>query len=208
MVVIQVQLQPHPSKFNGYSKHPFVYNIQKPKKLYLQPKAMSSRTQRIMESISVGGEVGGAGGAYSYEALKRLDNLWSSICSAQTETAVVQEPRQVVTNTPGLFSQSDMANKEVDKFDVLVCGGTLGIFVATALSLKGLRVGVVERNLLKGREQEWNISRKELLELVEVGVLTEDDIEQATTSVFNPNRCGFESKGEIWVSNILNLGVS
>ncbi|KAI3774888.1 hypothetical protein L1987_49451 [Smallanthus sonchifolius] len=165
MVVIQVQLQPHPSKFNGYSQHPFVYNIQRPKKLSLQPKALSSRTQRIMEGIAVGGEVGGAGGAYSYEALKRLDNLWSSICSDQT---VVQEPRQVVTNTPGLFSQSDMANKEVDTFDVLVCGGTLGIFIAAAMSLKGLRVGVVERNLLKGREQEWNISRKELLELVEV----------------------------------------
>lgn len=29
------------------------------------------------------GEVGGAGGAYSYEALKRLDQLWSSLCSAQ-----------------------------------------------------------------------------------------------------------------------------
>lgn len=37
-----------------------------------------------MESISVSGEVGGAGGAYSYNALKRLDQLWSSICSAQT----------------------------------------------------------------------------------------------------------------------------
>ena len=30
------------------------------------------------------GEVGGAGGAYSYNALKRLDKLWSDICSAQT----------------------------------------------------------------------------------------------------------------------------
>lgn len=28
------------------------------------------------------GEVGGAGGAYSYEALKRLDRVWSGICSA------------------------------------------------------------------------------------------------------------------------------
>jgi len=36
-----------------------------------------------MESVSVSGEVGGAGGAYSYEALKRLDKLWSSICSSQ-----------------------------------------------------------------------------------------------------------------------------
>ncbi|KVH93083.1 hypothetical protein Ccrd_004874 [Cynara cardunculus var. scolymus] len=183
MVVIQVQLQTHPSKFNGFSQHPSVYNIQRSKKLSLQAKAISSRTQRIMESISVGGEVGGAGGAYSYDALKRLDNLWSSICSDQR---VVQEPKQVVSNTPGLFSESDIAEKEVDKFDVLVCGGTLGIFVATALSLKGLRVGIVERNQLKGREQEWNISRKELLELVEVGILTEDEIELTTTSVFNP----------------------
>lgn len=39
-----------------------------------------------MESVSVSGEVGGAGGAYSYEALKRLDQLWSSICSAQDGT--------------------------------------------------------------------------------------------------------------------------
>lgn len=29
------------------------------------------------------GEVGGAGGAYSYEALKRLDKIWSGISSAQ-----------------------------------------------------------------------------------------------------------------------------
>lgn len=36
------------------------------------------------------------------------------------------------------------------------------------------------------REQEWNISRNELLELVEVGILTEDDIDQAIATSFNP----------------------
>ncbi|XP_073142615.1 uncharacterized protein [Henckelia pumila] len=144
------------------------------RKLCLQAQASSpSRTQRIMESIPVNGEVGGAGGAYSYNALKRMDNLWSSICSASP-----------------------------------VCGGTLGIFVATALSSRGLRVGIVEKAALQGREQEWNISRKELLELVEVGILTEDDIDRVTSATFNPNRCGFERKGEIWVNDILNLGVS
>lgn len=171
----------------------------------LQTQALPSRTQRIMESISVSGEVGGAGGAYSYSALKRLDQLWSSICSAQT---VYQEPRKVVSSVPGLFKHSAVDDKAVETFDVLVCGGTLGIFIATALSSKGLRVGVVERNILKGREQEWNISRKELLELVEAGILVEDDIKQVTAAKFNPNRCGFEGKGEIWVEDILNLGVS
>ncbi|KAL3572940.1 hypothetical protein D5086_026844 [Populus alba] len=171
----------------------------------LQAQALPSRTQRIMESIAVEGEVGGAGGAYSYNALKRLDHIWSSICSTVT---VSQEPQQVVSSIPGVSSHSDLTGKVVDKFDVVVCGGTLGIFIATALSAKGLQVGVVERNTLKGREQEWNISRKELLELVDVGILEENDIEQAIAMNFNPNRCGFEDKGEIWVKDILNLGVS
>lgn len=128
---------------------------------------------------------------------------------------VVEEPKKVVSSIPGLFSNSDLANKAVDTFDVLICGGTLGIFIATALCFKGLRVGIVERNVLKGvrncsvkfileynvlyyellmdilvindqREQEWNISRKELMELVEIGVLLKDDIEQVTAAKFNP----------------------
>ncbi|GAB2233793.1 hypothetical protein Droror1_Dr00003022 [Drosera rotundifolia] len=164
-----------------------------------------SRTQRIMERISSTGEVGGAGGAYSYSALKRLDQLWSAICTAP---AVAAEPPEIVSSVPGLFSQPQLAGKAIDKFDVLVCGGTLGIFIAAALEAKGLKVGVVERNVLKGREQEWNISRKELLELVKAGVLFKEDIEQATAVKFNPSRCGFEGKGEIWVEDILNLGIS
>ncbi|XP_021743174.1 uncharacterized protein LOC110709269 isoform X1 [Chenopodium quinoa] len=163
-----------------------------------------TRTQRIMESISVGTEAGGAGGSYSYTALKRLDQLWTNICSAETVT----KPPQVVTSITGPFVHDDASGKSVENFDVIVCGGTLGIFIATALCAKGLKVGIVERNILKGREQEWNISRKEFLELVKVGILNEDNIEQAISAEFNPNRCGFEEKGEIWVKDILNIGIS
>lgn len=38
----------------------------------------------IMDKISSGEEVGGAGGAYSYNTLKRLDQIWSSICEVQS----------------------------------------------------------------------------------------------------------------------------
>lgn len=55
-----------------------------------------------------------------------------------------------------------------EAFDVVVCGGTLGVFVAAALARVGHRVAVVERAELRGRAQEWNISRKELEELREV----------------------------------------
>jgi glycine/D-amino acid oxidase-like deaminating enzyme len=44
-------------------------------------------------------------------------------------------------------------------FDAVVSGGTLGIFMACALQKRGFRVCVVERGPLKGRTQEWNISR-------------------------------------------------
>lgn len=40
--------------------------------------------------------------------------------------------------------------------------------------------------LIDQREQEWNISRKEMMELVEVGILKEEDIEHATSATFNP----------------------
>ncbi|EOX93300.1 Lycopene beta/epsilon cyclase protein isoform 3 [Theobroma cacao] len=195
---MMVPLRPCNGVSQYLSKSPMVHTKRQTtvRNIYMkaQTQAVPSRTQRIMESISVGGEVGGAGGAYSYSALKRLDKIWSSICSAET---VQQEPQQVVSDFPGVFSHSALAEKAVHKFDVVVCGGTLGIFIATALSVKGLK-----------REQEWNISRKELMELVEAGILNENDIEEATAVSFNPNRCGFENKGEIWVEDILNLGIS
>ncbi|GFP92985.1 hypothetical protein PHJA_001442800 [Phtheirospermum japonicum] len=70
--------------------------------------------ERIMESIPVNGEVGGAGGAYSYNALKTLDDVWSSIFSS---SPVVEEPRQVVSNVPSLFSKFEQAEKCNDIFN-------------------------------------------------------------------------------------------
>ncbi|GMG98700.1 hypothetical protein Nepgr_000540 [Nepenthes gracilis] len=195
----------HPKLVHGTSHYPSLERRSSMRArpcISFQAQPSPSRTQRIMENISFTAEVGGAGGAYSYSALKRLDKLWSNICSATTE------PQKVVSSVSGSFFHSEKADNAVEKFDVLVCGGTLGIFIAAALCAKGLQIGIVERNILKGREQEWNISRKELLELVKVGILLEEDIEQATAIKFNPNRCGFAGKGEIWVEDILNIGIS
>ncbi|CAO2824112.1 unnamed protein product [Amaranthus hypochondriacus] len=207
MVVLQLHYHQwlQPKDYNGFflSRNSYTPKIARPSTT-LCSQSSPTRTQRIMESISVGAEVGGAGGVSSYSALKRLDQIWTNICSTET----VNKPPQVVTTVGGPFTRSEVSGKLVDDFDVVVCGGTLGIFIATALCAKGLTVGIVERNILQGREQEWNISRKELLELVEVGILDEDAIEQAIAAEFNPNRCGFEEKGDIWVKDILNIGIS
>ncbi len=40
--------------------------------------------------------------------------------------------------------------EEEQVFDAVVCGGTLGVFLATALALKGMKVAIVERGPLRG----------------------------------------------------------
>lgn len=84
------------------------------------PGPAPSRTQMIMDKISSGEEVGGAGGAYSYNALKRLDQIWSSICEAQSDSKVPE----VVTRVQGPLVDYDLGDGS-EIFDVLVCGGTL-----------------------------------------------------------------------------------
>lgn len=189
------------------------------------------------------------------------------------------------------------------QYDVAVCGGTLGVFLATALAQRGFRVALVEGGPLRGRDQvkspqrgmqlrppmpitlwvglarafdrlitlapwaqEWNISRKECMELVEVrcdlprtcvalslpqahtaglwagllfalrrcppipslyfsfllhlvcivthalpnvlalqlGILSEAELESVIVMEFNPVRVGFAGAGEVWTRDVLN----
>ncbi len=62
-------------------------------------------------------------------------------------------------------------------FDVVVAGGTLGLFVALSLQLRGARVCIVERRRIEGRTQEWNSSRAELQVLVKLGLITQEQLE-------------------------------
>ncbi|BFI33798.1 hypothetical protein MPTK2_4g18450 [Marchantia polymorpha subsp. ruderalis] len=164
-----------------------------------------SRTQRIMESIPTGEEAGGAGGTSSYESLKRVDKQWKMVRSMEP---VKGSPPEVVRRLDGqMLGTSDRAALS-GSFDVVVCGGTLGVFVATALAQRGFKVAIVEKGQLRGRMQEWNISRKELFELVKLGVLNAEEAEQVITVDFNPNRVGFGAGSDIWVKDILHLGVS
>jgi flavin-dependent dehydrogenase len=71
-----------------------------------------------------------------------------------------------------LRSQRD---KPLD-YDIIVCGGNLGIFFAMAMQLKGENVCVVDGGDLIDDEQEWFLSVDELEELRGLGVVTGEDI--------------------------------
>jgi lycopene cyclase CruP len=96
---------------------------------------------------------------------------------------------------------------EAVEWDVVICGGTLGVLVGLGLAQRGWRVALLERGRLQGRQQEWNISRRELVALTDLGLLTVAELEEVIASEYNPARIQFGDGEPLWVDNVLNVGV-
>ncbi|GLC38248.1 hypothetical protein PLESTB_000941300 [Pleodorina starrii] len=142
-----------------------------------------SLTERIfaqVDALAADAQAQGAGGRTTYAAFQAAEQQWARI----REGPPTGPAPRFVTESPQPLAAAP-------EFDVVVCGGTLGIFSAAALARRGLRVAVLERGPLRGRAQEWNISRKELLELEHVGVATREELEACVAIEFNPVRVGF-----------------
>ena len=88
-------------------------------------------------------------------ALKQADDRWTELRSSSSP-----EPTQVISKINTTLAHLD--------YDVIVAGGTLGLPIALTLAIQGHKVAILERGILKGREQEWNISRDELRGLVDL----------------------------------------
>lgn len=125
--------------------------------------------------------------------LRRSDRILTSL---RTDRAPI----------PTVVKENNQPLDTVD-WDVIVCGGTLGILIGCALAVQGVKVGLIERGVLRGREQEWNISRQELEVFVELNLLTNAELEKAIATEYNPARVSFQGGTEVWVEDVLNIGV-
>lgn len=125
--------------------------------------------------------------------LRRTDNILTSL---RTDNTVI--PNVVKENPQPLNSV---------EWDVIISGGTLGILIGCALAVRGVRVALLERGILQGREQEWNISRKELEVFRELDLLTAAELEKTIVTKYNPARVSFQGGTEVWVEDVLNIGV-
>ena len=196
-------------------------------------------TERMFSKIPTENQAGGAGGSSTLNAFKRAEKNWERLKAFKPfnyDKNVLQwtqdghgPPPQFVS-TDGAFGNpmcweklKNSAGKQLD-YDVVVCGGTLGIFFGLYLQLQGHSVCVVEAGKLRGREQEWNISMDELTELLELGIITQEDIDAVITTEFPACRSGFKNKevtpleggyfqnGEVGYEtltpDVLNLGVT
>ncbi len=125
--------------------------------------------------------------------LRAIDQRWQALKQGKFH------PIQVITQEAEKLGEKDC--------DVAIAGGTLGILLATALQLQGWQVAVIERGILKGREQEWNISRQELQTFLKLELLTPTELETAIATEYNPARLSFYQGYELWVNDVLNIGV-
>ncbi|HEY9808193.1 MAG TPA: FAD-binding oxidoreductase [Halomicronema sp.] len=130
----------------------------------------------------------------AYSGLQQADRLWQNIRDSVSSEVpvVVKESNQNLGNV---------------NWDVVICGGTLGVFIGTALAIRGFRVALIERGFLRGREQEWNVSRQELQVFLDLLLLTEPELNEAIVTEYNPARVSFFEGKEVWIRDVLNIGV-
>jgi lycopene cyclase CruP len=126
-------------------------------------------------------------------AIRNADRFWQSY---RTNSRPIPT---VITENPDAL--------DAIEWDAVICGGTLGIIMGAALAQRGWRVAVLERGILRGRDQEWNISRQELQVLVELDLLTVEELEQVIATQYNPARLTFHEGIELTVEDVLNIGV-
>lgn len=126
-------------------------------------------------------------------SLRKVDRLWENL-------------KQNTAPVPEAVKHSQQPLETID-FDIVISGATLGILIGTALAVRGWRVALLERGTLRGRDQEWNISRQELEAFVELNLLSVAEIEKAVATEYNPARISFPDTPDIWVRDVLNIGV-
>ncbi len=77
-----------------------------------------------------------------------------------------------------VITEDRPALPDIDTFDIIYAGGGLNLLNAAVMTRRyGLRVLVFDRFTVGAVHREWNISREELQELLDVGLLTQGELE-------------------------------
>jgi lycopene cyclase CruA len=102
----------------------------------------------------------------------------------------------------------------LDTFAIIYAGGGLNLLNAAVMTLRyGLRVLVFDRFTVGAVHREWNISREELQELLDVGLLTTDELESICQREYKSGLVRFHAANiqvepaELHLQDVLNIAV-
>jgi lycopene cyclase CruA len=136
--------------------------------------------------------------------LQDLNNAWQNMLlsgASRTYTeVVVSEERPLLP--------------AVDTFDIIYAGGGLNLLNAAVMTLRyGLRVLVFDRFTVGAVHREWNISRQELQELLDVGLLTPAELETVIQREYSDGLVRFHpahiqvAAAELHLKDVLNIAI-
>src|SRR5947209_17886168 len=141
-------------------------------------------------------------GAAHLRRLQDLNATWQNMllsgATRQFAEVVVTEERPSLPKT--------------DTFDIIYAGGGLNLLNAAIMTLRyDLRVLVFDRFTVGAVHREWNISREELRELLDVGLLTTDELETVIQREYEDGIVRFHSANiatpaaELHLKNVLDV---
>lgn len=131
--------------------------------------------------------------------LLTIDRYWDDL--GEPVPSVIRDGSEMSPATP--LSAS---------FDLFYAGGTLGLLHAAVMVKKyGRRVIVVDRETPARSSRDWNISRSELLRLVETGVFSEEEIDSVIVRKYRSGWVEFNSpapsRKRLYIDDVLDCAV-
>lgn len=116
--------------------------------------------------------------------------------------------------TEVVVTEDRPAVQAIDTFDIIYAGGGLNLLNAAVMTKRyGLRVLVFDRFTVGAVHREWNISREELQELLEVGLLTPTELESVIQREYQDGLVRFHAEhiqvapSELHLKGVLDIAV-
>ena len=116
--------------------------------------------------------------------------------------------------TEVVITEDRPALPAIDTFDIIYAGGGLNLLNAAVMTQRyGLRVLIFDRFTVGAVHREWNISRDELRELLEIGLLTPDELESVIQREYSDGLIRFHSAhidvpaAELHLKGVLDVAV-
>lgn len=136
--------------------------------------------------------------------LRDLNEAWQSMLQGGAARAY----SEVVVTEEYEPSSAD------DTFDIIYAGGGLNVLNAAIMTKRyGLRVLVFDRFTVGAVHREWNISREELQELLDVGLLSEDELDTVIQRTYRDGLVRFHAAAihtpgrELHLKDVLDIAI-
>ena len=143
------------------------------------------------------------GGLTHLEYIVALQERWQRVARGLPPTQ-----SQVLHYVPADGLPSTQAD-----FDLVYCGGVLGLFSAAVMARRGYRVAVLDQRRVGTSHREWNISDEELERFMEAGLFSRAELETAIAGRYRQGIVRFWAEGipeppaELALEGVLDVAI-